>query len=388
MRRAEPDTARAPRLRLTNHGVLWLLVALVVGTVAWLKSINLVLLIVYVMVAMLLLNGVVAWLGVRGARAARIAMTPVFAGERVEGGATVSNSSRRPATVTVEDRVGELTTTFLAYRVPGRSTVGCVESREYPNRGRFEAAVTLASAFPFGFLRCERECEPGEVVVLPRPGAADADGLRRWVLRQAGASGRARKVLRRVTTDQAEVRGVRPYRPGDPIRSIHWRTTARRGELMVREYDSAPSPELVLVVEPWLPEKPTPADRDRLEAALSLATTVALAWRRAFDSPVTVVTLGAGSEVSPVLATAASEEAVRDALAPLAGVAGGPGAHLPPPAAFGRHLSRAARVVVSSRRDSPSAAALTRTTGKPFVAVSPAHRLPWYQPPVSLQAEA
>ena len=48
---------------------------------------------------------------------------------------------------------------------------------------------------------------------------------------------------------------------------FHWRTTARRGELMVREYDTAPSPELVLVVEPWLPTNPTATDRERLEAA-------------------------------------------------------------------------------------------------------------------------
>ena len=93
-----------------------------------------------------------------------------------------------------------------------------------------------------------------------------------------------RKVLRRVTTDQADVRGVRPYRPGDPIRGIHWRSSARRGELMVREYDAAPSPELVLVVEPWLPDNPTAGTRANLEAALSLAVTIARTWSRASNT--------------------------------------------------------------------------------------------------------
>ena len=113
--------------------------------------------------------------------------------------------------------------------------------------------------------------------MLPAVGEVDAIALRHWLLRQAGGDGRARKVLRRVTTDQADVRGVRPYRPGDPIRGIHWRSSARRGELMVREYDAAPSPELVLVLEPWLPKEPAATERANLEAALSLAATVALA---------------------------------------------------------------------------------------------------------------
>ena len=36
--------------------------------------------------------------------------------------------------------------------------------------------------------------------------------------------------------DPSEVIGIRPYREGDRLRSIHWKLTARLGELMVREF--------------------------------------------------------------------------------------------------------------------------------------------------------
>lgn len=376
---ADDPTPRAV-LRFTPSGGWWLAVSVLVGAYVWFRSINLVLIVAYAMLALLVINGVLAWRAVRRTTARRLPMPPVFAGERAECGVAVTNESGAPVTVTASDRAGESSNTFLVYRLPAGQTLACTAAREFPTRGRFGGPVTLLSGYPFGFMECERPGEAGgEVVVLPRLGYAEPDGLRRWLFRQAGGDGRARRVLRRVTSDQAEVRGVRQYRPGDALRDVHWRTTARRGEVMVREYDTAPSPELVLVVEPWLPPNPIPADRERLEAALSLAATIAVTWRRGFDSPVLVAVPGA----TPGVATATSEEDLREALAPLAGAAGGPQPEALPAQAFRHHLARGARVVVSSRPHSPYADALSRSTGKTFYPVSPADRLPWYQPPTN-----
>ncbi|MBN9123003.1 MAG: DUF58 domain-containing protein, partial [Planctomycetes bacterium] len=379
-RTAEPPAPAGARLRFTTSGLWWLFVGGAVGALAWYKSINLVLIVVYAMALLLLLNGLLAWLAVRRTGVSRVAVPPMFAGERAECRVKVTNDSTSPVTVTAEDRAGAGANTFLVYRLPAGQSIYCSAWREFPTRGRFGGPVTVVSGFPFGFLECERAGDAsGEVVVLPAHGYAEPDGLRRWVARQVADDGRARKVQRRVTSDHAEVRGVRAYRAGDSLRDVHWRTTARRGELMVREYDTAPSPELVLVVEPWLPPNPTAADRARLESALSLAVTMAVTWRRAFDSPVVVAVAAPGRAVA--VATAASEEDMREALTPLADVAGGPTPDAPPADAFGRHLARGARVVVSSRPNTPFAAALTRSTGRPFVAVGPADRLPWYLPP-------
>ena len=49
--------------------------------------------------------------------------------------------------------------------------------------------------------------------------------------------------------DGAEFYGVREYRAGDPLRHVHWRTTARRGELAVREFEREVGAPLVLLLD-------------------------------------------------------------------------------------------------------------------------------------------
>lgn len=387
MRSTPPAPAAAVprgRLRLTSEGVVWLAVVALLGAVGWYKNLNLILLFAYLMAALLVLNGLLAWSHVRRVEAERAPLPPVFAGEEAPLRATVRNSGARPATIGVTVEAGGTAARWLLYRLKGGATAECVERRAFPKRGRFRGPPLLVwSGFPFGFLRHERPADAGaDVIVLPTPGVVDTEGLRRWLLRQAGGQGRARRVLRRVTSDQADVRGVRPYRAGDNIRAVHWRTSARRGELMVREYDAAPSPDLVLVVEPWLPEEPTPADRARLEAALGLAAAVALAWPRDVSIRVTVAVAGP----NPVVHTGPPTEAfLREALVPLAEAVGRPTFAPLAPNAFDRPLGSAARVLVSSRRDSPYAAALARSTGRPFAAADPSG-VNWYQPLVARPA--
>ena len=43
--------------------------------------------------------------------------------------------------------------------------------------------------------------------------------------------------------------GIREYRPGDPLRHVHWRTAARLGRLSVVEWESEDSRDVVLAIE-------------------------------------------------------------------------------------------------------------------------------------------
>jgi uncharacterized protein (DUF58 family) len=52
-----------------------------------------------------------------------------------------------------------------------------------------------------------------------------------------------------------ELFGAREYRPGDPLRRIHWRSSARHGELIVREYEPPGIQSLGIFCDPAPPTR-------------------------------------------------------------------------------------------------------------------------------------
>jgi uncharacterized protein (DUF58 family) len=60
--------------------------------------------------------------------------------------------------------------------------------------------------------------------------------------------------------DRTRYAGVRPYQPGDAIRSVHWRATARLGEPVVRRYEPGRHREIVVALD-------VQTDPDALSAA-------------------------------------------------------------------------------------------------------------------------
>ncbi|MDQ6720620.1 MAG: DUF58 domain-containing protein [Candidatus Dormibacteraeota bacterium] len=97
-------------------------------------------------------------------------------------------------------------------------------------RGTILAENSLLEASdPLGFFRFRRKGADGEIgIVLPR-------------FMSLSARPEARELEASVAAPRAgsgvELFGVREYRPGDPLRRIHWRSSARLGELVVREYE-------------------------------------------------------------------------------------------------------------------------------------------------------
>ena len=49
--------------------------------------------------------------------------------------------------------------------------------------------------------------------------------------------------------DPSRFAGVRPYAPGDPVRHLHWRTTARLGEPVVKRFDPSRDRDVVIALD-------------------------------------------------------------------------------------------------------------------------------------------
>jgi uncharacterized protein (DUF58 family) len=113
------------------------------------------------------------------------------------------------------------------------------------HRGRsLVGPVTIRVEDPFGLLRIDRPVVAAEeVVVVPATtplGAIETGALAGAVSADEGRVGQGG------SADDSE---LRPYRPGDPIRRVHWAQSARRGELHVRQTTQAQPPEAVIALD-------------------------------------------------------------------------------------------------------------------------------------------
>ena len=137
-------------------------------------------------------------------------------------------------------------------------------------RGRVTfTATSVARRDPLGLVRAlRRQPAPDTLLVLPRryPLPAIAlPGARRY---QPGGIALASSV-----GDSEEFVSLRDYRPGDPLKRIHWRSWARTGRPVVREYQDEFFVRHGLVLDTFV-DAPTPAFEEAVSVAASFACTV------------------------------------------------------------------------------------------------------------------
>ncbi|HKW07745.1 MAG TPA: DUF58 domain-containing protein [Candidatus Dormibacteraeota bacterium] len=111
----------------------------------------------------------------------------------------------------------------------------------------------IHSSDPLGFFRDVRPVADATVALaLPRFKSL-ADRTEARELEAATAAPRAGA--------GHELFGIREYRPGDSLRRIHWRSSARLGELVVREYEPPGLRTVAILVDP---EPPNDATADQI----------------------------------------------------------------------------------------------------------------------------
>lgn len=140
-------------------------------------------------------------------------------------------------------------------------------------RGRYHfGPFHMSTRFPLGLIRRTIRVDQREsLIVCPRVGRLS----QRWTqIAQAVAAG-GEGSRRHQGLTEGEFYGLRDWQSGDSYRWIHWRTSARRDTLTVRQFEEPRSQSYIVLLDLWQPPNPTEHQAESVELAVSFAATVA-----------------------------------------------------------------------------------------------------------------
>lgn len=270
------------RIAVCREGWYYLLVLGLVFFGAMLREVNLLLILAGLLLGPLLFNLRAVLVTLRNLEVRRKMPQTVCAGDLLVANVSVTNARRRIGSwaVVVDDEVQPesarahekpLRPSVLFPYVPAGQTRKGVYRGRLVRRGRYRVGpLRVSTRFPFG-LFC-RTIEVGQretLTVLPRLGRL----TRGWAARRREAFAGTHRRERRHGTE-GDFYGLRPWRSGDSRRWIHWRSSARSGELVVRQFEQPRNRDVAVLVDLWQPLRPAPQDRDHVELAVSFAATV------------------------------------------------------------------------------------------------------------------
>lgn len=305
---------------------IYCLVAILVAIVAMNTGVNLLFWIFGVMAAAILAGGIVSGQMMMVLDVRRLPTRRVVVGEPAVLRYVVRNRARlMPAFGLFFEEVGRVGTAAAIDGAPawimhvGPGETVHAESVLRPHRRGVARlpAIRMSSGFPFGILDKSITFERARsILVLPR-----TYELRPGMLRELQPRGAAGARLGRRPGSGDDFFGMRDYRPGDPLRSIAWKRTANRDELLVIERTQPTPPRLRVALDLTIPtnelgvtvDEPVDA-RELEERAISLAASIiAAADHAGFEIGLSI--LGLDHEPIPVRRSARHRDRILAELA-------------------------------------------------------------------------
>lgn len=268
--RPSPRTYWLPRtIRPTREG-WWLIgTTFAVGLAATNTGNNLLYLILAMLLSFMAVSGVLSEQAMRRVRLQREMPRRLFAGVPATFGVRLTNGKRRLPSyalqVTEPDPSGAPAPLHFFLKVGPQAREGWTYPLTFPRRGRQNLpGLRLSTRFPFGwFVKRSRPIHGRPVLVYPAVHPLAPDDVP-----PALEPGRRE---RRRRGRGAGLYNLRPYRPGDDPRRLHWKTSARTGALIVAEHEEEERLRICLILEDPGPD----AAAHQVEADLSYAASVA-----------------------------------------------------------------------------------------------------------------
>lgn len=308
------------RMVVPVEGLVYLTIMFALFTGAMLTRSNMLLLVFALMAGPFVINGWLTFGMLQAARVGRRAPPRAMAGELFSVELELTNSRRlfsiwiMSVRDTLVHKAEELTATVLFARVAPRTTQMGHYQLRLLRRGRFRLGPLLTfSRFPLGLVERSRQFPaPGEILIYPQIGRLSPQWRRRWL----GGSELVARPRAHAGMFHDEFHRLREFRTGDNPRDIHWRTSARRGELILREYQQNRDFHLTVVVDLWRPAAPSAQETLRVEHCLSLLATLIVDYGRSCRDALLTVSIGGATVFQwQGQGTTASLESLLDGLA-------------------------------------------------------------------------
>jgi uncharacterized protein (DUF58 family) len=196
-----------------------------------------------------------------------------YVGDRMRVTYTLRNASRVP-----KPWLEVHNPTTLPGGLPGRALpLGGQAERSWliraplTRRGHFRIEpLHIRTGDPFGFFEASATVGQGvSVVVYPR-----LEALPAWRLPPASLEGSHAAPERTLQTTPLATT-VRPYAPGDSMNRIHWRSTARHGDIQVKEFDLEQTADAWIILDLQRSIQAGRGDDSTTEVAVRAAASIA-----------------------------------------------------------------------------------------------------------------
>lgn len=209
---------------------------------------------------------------------------PLEVGDSLESVLTIQNTGRLPiAWILLEDMLPEFAVRRQRLQVKGRriALLFLAPTQEktlklkvtFLSRGYYPIGPCIAETGDvFGLHRRHRVLtDPVYILVLPRiVPMADFDFASRRPVGEV-------RLTNRLFEDPTRSVGVRPYQVGDPLHRVHWRATARTGQLHCRIYEPTSLAGATIVIDFHKAGYPKRSEPHRSDLAVTIACSLAYA---------------------------------------------------------------------------------------------------------------
>lgn len=165
-----------------------------------------------------------------------------------------------------------LTAGVMFSRLPAGTTSALTYDGRLCRRGQYRfGPLQVVTRYPLGLLRRTLMVDDNQTItVYPRLGRL----TRQWHSLDRQSTLGQRPVRHRQNSSHEDFFSLRDWRSGDNRRSIHRRTSARRGSLVIREFQQQQQRDLLILVDLWQPRSVEHQDLQAVEIVVSFAATV------------------------------------------------------------------------------------------------------------------